>query len=182
MRFPFKKQSGFEAAARRGSANSLVALACVIVVGLASVLPAGAQDNADPKRRRTMVVLRISEALDLDEDQTLRLASQYRKFDKRRHDLIGQRSVTEVELETALGRDPQDEADLRKLTDQLLAIDKELILMPDTLFETMQEVLNTDQRARLALLKIKLQRKIDRERGRRHDPAGGAKAKAKPAS
>ena len=125
-----------------------------------------------------MVVLRISEELDLDEDQTLRLASQYRKFDKRRHDLIGQRAVTEVELDTALGRSPQNEPDIRKLTDQFLAIDKELVLMPYTLFESMQDMLklNTDQRARLALLKIKLQRKIGRERSRRdgRKPSGAA--------
>ncbi len=176
------KQSLFEAGLIPRGALVGLALVCAIAVVTASVAPAAAQENDGSKRKRTAVVLKISEALDLDEEQTLRLASQYRRFDKRRHELIGQRSVTEVELETALGRSPQDEANIRKLTDQLLAIDKELVLMPDALFESMQDMLNTDQRARLALLKIKLQRKIDRERSRRQGKQGGSKAKAKPAS
>ena len=185
MRFPFMKQRLQKGFTRGRISAGFSLLACAAVAALLWTAAADAQGNdaKDPKRSRTMVVLRISEALDLDEEQTLRLASQYRKFDKRRHDLIGQRSVTEIELETALGRNPQDEANVRKLTDQLLAIDKELVLMPDALFESLQDMLDTDQRARLALLKIKLQRKIDRERGRRdgHAP-GGAKPKPKSAS
>jgi len=144
-------------------------LAAALIGSLVVVGVAGAEGQKDPKRQRTMIILRISEALDLDEEQTLKLASQYRHFDQRRHELIGQRSVTEAELETALGKSPQEEDQVRELTDELLAIDKELILMPDSLFESVQDMLNTEQRARLALLKIKLQRKIDRERGRRQN-------------
>lgn len=165
--------------------RQLASLAFVLVAALLMAVPAlseGGKKN-DPKRSRTLIILRISEALDLDEEQTLRLASEYRRFDKRRRELIGERSVTEVELETALGRDPQNEADIRRFTDQLLKIDKELILMPDALFESLQDMLDTEQRARLALLKIKMQRKIDRERTRRQGrQPGGAKARATPAS
>lgn len=160
----------------RAWALSLVVIGSALFGSLLVMAP-DAQAQKDPKRQRTAVILRISEALDLDEDQTLKLASQYRHFDTRRHELIGQRSVTEAELETSLGRTPQDEAEIRKLTDQLLAIDKELILMPDSLFESVQDMLNVDQRARLALLKIKLQRRIDRERGRRQNQKQGGKGK-----
>lgn len=165
---------------KKTSVRALLALGGVCVSLLAWSAAAQAEERRG-NRNRTAVVLRISEALDLDEDQTLRLAGQYRTFDKRRHELIGERSVTEVELETALARTPQDEANVRELTDKLLAIDKELILIPDALFDSVQGMLTTDQRGRLALLKIKLQRKIDRERGRR-EGRSGKKAKAKPAS
>ena len=169
------KESPFQAGSRWCGAAARAGVAFVMLLGVVVPTAVEAQET-DTKRNRTRVVLRISEALDLDEDQTLRFASQYRKVDKRRHELIAERAVTEVELETAVGRDPQDEAQVRKLTDQLLAIDKELILLPDALFESVQDMLDTNQRARLALLKIKLQRKIDRERSRRQ---GGAKKNAK---
>lgn len=166
------KESSFETGPRWCGAAARAAVAFVVLLGMVAPTAGDAQET-ETKRSRTRVVLRISEALDLDEDQTLRFASQYRKLDKRRQELIAERAVTEVELETAVGRDPQDEAQVRTLTDQLLAIDKELILLPDALFESVQDMLDTNQRARLALLKIKLQRKIDRERSRRQD--GGKK-------
>jgi len=173
MRFPFEKQRPYALVA------TLVAVALLVV---APVAEAGAKKK-EGRRGRTLIVLRIAEALDLDEDQTLRLGAEYRRFDKRRQELIGERAVTEVELETALGRESPNETDIRRFTDELLGIDKELILMPDALFESLQDMLDTEQRARLALLKIKLQRKIARERSRRegHQPRGG-KAKAGPPS
>ena len=158
---------------------------CALVALLGIVILVGGAQSAEgdeeqqETRSRTRIVLRISEALDLDEDQTLRFASEYRKLDKRRRELTAQRRVTEVELETAVGRAPQDEARIRELTNQLLTIDKELILLPDTLFESVQPMLDTNQRAKMALLKVKLQRKIDRERNRRKAGRGKGKKGSK---
>ena len=148
----------------------------------ADVQRKGKERPANPQRSRTLVVLRIADALDLDEDQTLRLGSEYRRFDKRRQELIGDRLVTEAQLERALEQNPLEDAQLASLTSKLLAIDKELVLMPDSLFDSVEGMLTTEQKARFALLKIKLQRKIDRERNRRKGkgapgPRGGKKAR-----
>lgn len=168
----FMKQQRFPAKRTGVSLHFCLSLVLMTAISI-SVASIADAEQPDPRRQRTSIILRISEALDLDEDQTLKLAAKYRHFDKRRHELIGQREVTESELETALGRSPQDEPQIRKLTDQLLSIDKELILMPDALFESVQDMLDTNQRAKLALLKIKLQRKIDRERTRRQQKRSG---------
>ena len=173
----FLKQLGF----LEGRVAGLPSLVASVVLGTMLLVLASPATAEEPnsKRRRTAVILRLSEALDLDEEQTLKLAAQYRRFDTRRNELIGQRRVTESELEAALGRSEQDEAQIRKLTDQLLEIDKERVLMPDALFESMQSVLDTNQRARFALFKMKLQRKIDRERTRRQQKRAGGRKKEK---
>lgn len=168
-----------------GARPILVRNAIVAFLALGMFLSLGAswadaerkERSRDPKRTRTLVVLRIADALDLNEEQTLRLGSEYRRFDKRRHELVADRLKTEEKLEQALERKPLDNADLEQLTNRLLTIDKELILMPDALFDSVQDMLSTEQKARLALLKIKLQRRIDRERNRRN-----AKGKGKPAA
>lgn len=134
-----------------------------------ALVPCEARAGGENEGRRTrmVVVLRIAEELDLDEAETIRLATEYRKFDAHRRELLGDKSVAEVELEAALGRHPPDQEELSRLTAELLRIDRELALLPDALFEAIQTMLDTEQKARLALLKAKLQKKLDGERRRR---------------
>ena len=161
---------------RRFGPARWLGLTLVGILGLATVCDAQSEARSerkkDPQRARTLVVLRISEALDLDEEQTLRLGSEYRRFDKGRRELLQQRAGIEVELEEALADPEPDPRRLTESTQRLLAVDRELVLMPDTFFESVQGMLDVEQRARLALLKIKLQRRIDRERGKRGGHAG----------
>lgn len=162
---------------KRGATSilSLAALLGHLALGALvarSAEPGEAGHGDEGRRTRMVVVLRIAEELDLDEEETIHLASEYRKFDARRRELLGEKSVTEVELEAALARQPANQGELARLTDDLLRIDRELALMPDKLFQSLQSRLDTEQKARLALLKAKLQKKIDRERRRREtEPA-----------
>jgi hypothetical protein len=114
-----------------------------------------------------LVVLRIAEALHLSDEQTVKLAGEFRRVAQQRRALLAQKAALAAKLEAQLAQKPADDGALTTLTDQLAALEREIMLLPEGLWKSIQPVLTPEQRARLILLRGKMKQQIEGERSRR---------------
>jgi len=131
--------------------------------------PAGRarRERAGGSRGPMLVVLRIAETLQLNDEQTVKLAGEFRRVAQQRRGLLAQKAALATKLEGQLARKPADDGALTTLTDQIVALEREIMLLPEGLWQSIQPVLTPEQRARLILLRGKMKQEIDGERNRR---------------
>ena len=111
-------------------------------------------------RARTFLVLRISEALDLSDEQALHVSRIVRKADTARRDLKARRAELEDRLRDAL-RDPKpDEANINPLIAQVNEVDEQLALVPENAFRRIQDILQPQEQAQLILLRPEIQSQV----------------------
>jgi hypothetical protein len=113
------------------------------------------------------LVLRIADALHLNDEQTIKVASSFRNIEEKRQKLRGDKEAVESQLDAELAKKPIDEAKVSSLTQQALAIDRQLLLLPEEMYSSIQGMLTVEQRARLLLLRSRMQEQVQRERERR---------------
>jgi hypothetical protein len=135
----------------------------------------GAPTRGPGRKGRLLLVLRLSEALHLDDAQTIRVASIFRGVQEKRQKLFEERKQTASRIEAELGKQPPDEATLTTLTAQAQEIDRKLALLPGQAFDEVGKDLSVEQRARLVVLKQRLRAQVTREQERR---LGGAAAES----
>ena len=148
--------------------------AVLTVLALALLAPAApAQPTEGPRRERarTFLVLRIVDALNLNDQDALKVSSIVRQSDERRQQLLKQREGLEDQLRTALAKQPTDSAELSKLVSAGNDIDQKIALIPEDTFHELQKVLTVEQQAKLILFRRELQGEIRRAmQGRRFGP------------
>jgi Spy/CpxP family protein refolding chaperone len=130
----------------------------------------GPRPEGPPRRERarTFLVLRIVDALNLNEHDALKVSTIVRQSDERRQQLIKEREGLEHQLRAALAKKPVDPAALSTLVGEGNAIDQKIALIPEDTFHEMQKVLTVEQQARLMLFRRELQGEIRRAiQGRR---------------
>ena len=151
-------------------------LVLAIVLTLTFTQAVRAQPTAAPRpegpprreRARTFLVLRIVDALNLNDQDALKVSTIVRQSDERREQLVKQRQDLEAQLRTALAKKPVDPADLSKLVSAGNDIDQKIALVPEDTFHEMQKVLTVEQQAKLILFRRELQGEIRRAiQGRR---------------
>ena len=125
-------------------------------------------------RARMFLVLRISEALHLNDEQTLRVAAVLRGLGQKRARLVDDRAQVESHLETEIAKQPPNAQTLDQLSAQAQEIDRKIALLPDQGFEEIAHDLTPEQRARLVILKGQLRDQLRNERARRAGAAGAA--------
>lgn len=130
---------------------------------------AGARERGAVRGSRgpLLVVLRIAEALQLSDAQTIKLAGEFRRVAQRRRTLLAEKAALNAKLEAVLAQRPLDEGELTRVTEQAVALERELVLLPESLWKAIQPELTPEQRARLILLRGKLKQQVDDERQRR---------------
>ncbi len=138
---------------------------------------AGPRPEGPPRRERarTFLVLRIVDALNLNEQDALKVSNIVRQSDERRLQLVKQREGLEEQLRAALAKKPADPAELSRLVGECNAIDQQIALIPEDTFHEMQKVLTVEQQARLMLFRRELQGEIRRAIQGRH--GGGRRAR-----
>jgi Spy/CpxP family protein refolding chaperone len=132
-----------------------------------TLLPAqlSAQPNQEGPwrdRARMFLVLRIADALKLNEQEALKVGNVIRQSDEHRRDLTQQRQALEQKLREALAKQPPDAAELTKLIGQGNEIDQKLALVPEDSFHELQKILTVEQQAKLMLFRRELQGEIRR--------------------
>jgi len=113
-------------------------------------------------RARTYLVLRIADALKLNEQEALKVGEIVRQADEHRQALVQERRALEDKLREALAKQPPDTAALTKLVSQGNEIDQKLALVPEQSFRELQKILTVEQQAKLMLFRRELQREIRR--------------------
>ncbi len=145
----------------------------VLLIVFALALPATgvfAQPQEAPgrDRARMFLVLRIADALKLNEQEALKVSEVVRRSDDHRRELAQQRQEIEDKLREALAKQPPESAQLTALINQCNDVDQKLALVPEESFRDLQKVLSTEQQARLMLFRRELQGEIRRAvQGRR---------------
>src|SRR5262249_42896811 len=100
-----------------------------------------AASPAKPARGPLFVVLRIAEALQLNDEQTVKLAGAFRRIAEQRRTLLAEKAALETKLTAELGKKPPDETTLSSLTDQLVAQEHDIAALPESLWKSIQPVL-----------------------------------------
>ncbi len=122
--------------------------------------PAGQGPGRD--RARMFLVLRIADALKLNEQEALKVSNVIRQSDEHRAGLIQERQTLEQKLRQALAKQPPDQAELTDLINQGNAIDQKLAMVPEESFHELQKILTVEQQAKLMLFRRELQGEIRR--------------------
>jgi hypothetical protein len=143
------------------------AFVCLIVF---AALPAVAQQptprrGAHRERARTFLVVRIADALKLNDQDALKVAAVVRASDERRQDLRRRREALEAKLRAALKKPAA--ADLSQLISEGNDLDQQLALVPEDTFRELQKFLTVEQQAKLLLLRRDLQSEVQRAMYRR---------------
>ena len=150
-----------------------------IVLLTLAVMPLGASAQGPPEgpgrnRARTFLVLRIADALKLNEQGALKVSNVIRQSDEHRRELVQERQALEQKLREALAKQPPDTAELTKLIGQGNDIDQKLALVPEESFHQLQNILTVEQQAKLMLFRRELQGEIRRALQGRRRGRGGA--------
>lgn len=114
-----------------------------------------------------LVVLRIAEELHLSDEQTIKVAGEFRRVAQQRRELVARKSTLASKLEAQLAQQPRDDKALDALTEQMVAVEQQLLQLPEQLWKGVQPVLTAEQRARLILLRGKMKQQLDGARRRR---------------
>lgn len=109
---------------------------------------------------RTFLVLRLTDELKLTDEQVLKVSRVLRGIVERQHALRAHRQELEGKITAALGKTPVDAAALEPLIKDSLAIDHDLALLPEETTHELNGVLTVEQRARLVLVRPRLQREV----------------------
>ena len=120
------------------------------------------------ERARTFLVLRIVDALNLNDQDALKVSAIVRQSDEHRQELVRQREGLEDQLRAALAKKPMDAAELSKLVNETNDVDQKIALTPEDTFHELQKILTVEQQAKLMLFRRELQGEIRRAiQGRR---------------
>ena len=155
-------------------AAAALLLGVLLLPGLALAQPE--QDTTRRERARAFLVLRIADALKLDEPEALKVSSIMRQSDERRRTLQQERQGIEQRLREALARQPADAGQLSKLLSDGNAIDQKLALVPEESFKELQKMLSVERQAKLFLFRRQLQGEIRRALQGRRGAGRGAGA------
>ncbi len=138
-------------------------------------LRAAAQPPPGPERdrARTFLVVRIADALQLSDQDALKVSSVIRQSDERRLGLVKQREALEDKLRSALVKTPVDPTGLSKLISDGNELDQKLALMPEETFRELQKILTVEQQAKLLLFRRDLQGEVRRAMQHRFGSGGG---------
>ena len=143
----------------------------LLVLLTVSALPvtAAAQpaDDALRDRARTFLVVRIADALKLNDQDALKVSAVIRQSDEQRQQLVKDREAMEERLRTALTKSPPDPAELSKLIEEGNQVDQKLALVPEDTFRDLQKILTVEQQAKLLLFRRELQGEVRRAMQRR---------------
>ena len=138
----------------------------------------GARAGRGGGRGGMLVVLRIAEELHLSDEQTIKVAAEFRRVAQQRRELVGRKNALAAKLEAQLAQQSRDDKALDALTDQAVAVDQQLLQLPEQLWKGVQPVLTAEQRARLILLRGKMKQQLEGARRRRFGAGAGAGAGA----
>jgi Spy/CpxP family protein refolding chaperone len=118
-------------------------------------------------RARTFLVLRLTEALDLSDEEALKVSRILREGDAGRQRLVKERREIETALRKELDGGKPDRKRLTELTDRAGKIDEQLALVPAKSFAELRKILTVEQQAKLALARPKVHHEIHRAMRRR---------------
>lgn len=129
--------------------------------------PRGGGPGPGPARTCIFLAMRLADALNLTDDETIQVKNSCRSIDDKRRGLLAERSEVEAGIERELAKRPIDDAALTKLAGQAQEIDRKIALLPEDAFAEVAKILTSEQRARLVLFKRQMKEQLQGERARR---------------
>jgi len=129
-------------------------------LGAEASTPATEAHPDELEHARTFLVLRLTDELDLTDEQVLKINHALRGIVDRQHGLRKRRTDLETKITALLGKTPVDAAALEPLIKDCLAIDHELALLPDETTNELIGLLTVEQRAKFVLIRPQLQREV----------------------
>ena len=127
----------------------------VLIVPLVVCAPAPGQEMGPPGPRHSERVeqlkkVRLIELLDLKEEQSLRFFSRLNDHEKAKQAVVDQKNDALDRIERLI-RNRGDEGEFKKLFDEVKNANAQLVEMNSTFFNSLTDILSTEQRAKLLL-------------------------------
>lgn len=143
-----------------------LAAACVaaLIGRTVTATSPAAHEGETYDRARTFLIMRLTEELKLVDATALAVAKVVRTVDDKRLSLRSRRQQVETKIGALLDSNPGDGAALESLVNDANGIDHELALIGEEMGGAIQKFLTVEERARLVLLKPRLQREVRQQR------------------
>jgi hypothetical protein len=133
---------------------------CAVLLLIPAISLAQGKGGSPRDRARTFLVVRIADALDLSDEEALKVSGILRGAEERRKALLGERQEVERQLQAALDKGDRDPTALSKLIEQANAIDDKLAMIPEQSIREVQKLLTPEKQARLVLFRPELRNEI----------------------
>lgn len=163
----------------------LTLLALPVMAGAQQNGPLASQNRDDAMRRLEMVRLyKLVELLELSQEESASLFPVLQKYDDQFRAVTVKKGQALREMRREVSQEKPDEAKLRKLVTDILAMEREVMKVRDAQYAELGKVLNAERMAKFMLFERRFNaemiRMVDDVRGRRHGGSkGGAIRKVK---
>jgi Spy/CpxP family protein refolding chaperone len=146
--------------------NALLLIAVLAVpLGVMAESDPGDSPAERPKRARLFLVLRMAEELDLTDEKALEVNRLLEQAEPRREEVHNKRRELNDRIRELLDKPQRDDAELAKLVDQAIDLDRQQVQALQDSFNSLKKVLTVEQQAKLVLLRAKMY-------GEAHRPGG----------
>jgi len=142
---------------------------CTCIVAVVLLLPAWAiaqppgpgwgQEKHSFERIQQLMKMRMVEALDLNEEQSVRFIARFNDHEKQRRELMKLKAEALTKIEK-LVQDSGDEREIEKAFPEALAIDVRVVEERKKFFDSLSDILTVTQRARLLVFERKFEREL----------------------
>jgi Spy/CpxP family protein refolding chaperone len=157
----------------RGLQAFLLAAVLAVPLGVTADSSRGDPAGDHHKRARLFLVLRMADALDLSDEKTLEVNQLLEQAEPRRAELHQKRRALSDQIREALGKPKPDDAQLAKLIDEAIDLDRQQARSFEDSFNALKKILTVEQQAKLVLLRESMHREIHpHEGGFRHGGMG----------
>jgi hypothetical protein len=142
---------------------SIVCAAVLLLLPAVSVSqppgPGWGQDKHPFDRIQQLMKMRMVEALDLNEEQSVRFITRFNDHEKQRREMMKQKGELLNRIDKLL-QDSAAEREVEKLFPEALAIDVRMMEERTKFFNGLSDLLTVTQRARLLVFERKFEREL----------------------
>ena len=114
------------------------------------------------KRIEMLRLFRLTEVLELNEDDAARVFPIIQRYDREYRDLLEKRESLMHELQLQLNNASPDRATLSRLVDEILALEREAMRIRNEQFKELKKILTAEQYAKYLVFDAKFREDLNR--------------------
>lgn len=136
-----------------------IALAAVAILVPLVAIAEGPHHDAQKdfdSRGRLLLVLRIADELGLSDEKALAVSRALKEAETKRDELHAKRRELEKQIRDALGQKKPDDAELGKLIDQAVDLDRQRAKVMEDSFTSLKKILTVEEQAKLVLMRMRM--------------------------
>lgn len=139
----------------------LLVMIILLTVNMNLAQPYQKHDKNPRERMEQLEKLKLLEALDLNEEEAIRFFARRNEFRDEHKELIQKRDEIILNIELAIGKNKaENEVDYQKMIEEFLTIEEKLIHHRAKFLNSLEDILNQEQIAKLIVFELKFKQEI----------------------